>query len=257
MKIFRVFLLSTIILASVVLMVGCAAQKSPMDAGSPQNPPLPKTESILPLEIGNLWVYTNMVYDTDGNTLYDRYSLELKIPYAFGISGQALTQISWDNYGNSFDEVAYAFDWDQNGHGYLVAHRGANVPQHGVYVIGKFSGTSGFLYDSARLWLAYPASVGYSYILNLDSAGDTTGQSYMEVVSVNEPYYFADSASGQASPLTFVNCYLYKEQYGDTISYYWYNKDWGAVAYQKMYHGRKINTYMLRAFRSESYYYGI
>jgi hypothetical protein len=238
----------------ILSMLGCA-MTNPASSGSPQNPPIPATPSILPLETGNHWVYTNMVYDSAGNILFNRYPLELNIPRAFGISSTTLTPIDWNNYLNTYTDYCFAYEWDNCGYGYLIQHRGKNVTQRGVYIVGEFTGTSGVLYDSAYLWLAYPSTPGFTYTINTDTTGDTTGQSYMEVVSINAPYYFADSSSGKASPVTFVNCYLYKEQYADTISYYWYNEELGAVAYQQMYHGKKIKTYTLREFNSDAYYY--
>lgn len=248
-------------LCAAVLIAGCSRAAAPMSAednstGSPQNPPLPRTESILPLEKGNTWLYTYTVYDSAGDTLWSRYDLTLSIADIFGLqqsSTVALNRNNWDD----FDHYAYTYEWNRLDEGDLVTffdRDEAAVP--GVYHVGWYDKKVHHLYATPRLWLAYPASKGYTWqVADIDSSGDTLGTRDMEVVSTNEKFYFPETRISDASALAFVDCYLYKESYQDTVAYYYYNEDLGAVGYLQYGNGKVAKSYILNEFRQEYYYY--
>jgi hypothetical protein len=225
--------------------------------GSPQNFPLPRTNSILPLLKGNQWVYSTTVYNTQGEPMdpYVGIRQVLDIPEVYGLRGDGtLTPIGYAHRDSSYLRFDYAYEVDDRGAGYLVTYR-IDLPVRGVYVTGGYEGNRTFLYDSTRLWLAYPASPGDTYSLCLDSVRNDTNVSHMEVVSTSEPYYFPDSLSSGPSPLRFVKCYLYRETIGDTVCYYYYSETYGALGYRKYQGGVLRMTYQLRAFVQPNQYY--
>jgi hypothetical protein len=263
MQVARKSIVVILITSVIALVAGCSSVSAPtsMNAlpGSPQNPPLPKTNSPLPLDRNSIWVYTYQVYDSTGGLLFPATELTFRIPEVYGVqNGSVLTAVDWNNYQTAFPEYFYASEWDASGNGFLIAYRYQNVAVRGLYIVGQYGPGASQIFDTAHLWLAYPAVAGYSYSYNLDSTGDTANIRTMKVVSTKTPYYFPDSLSTGPSPLTFVECYLYKQTYHDTTSYYYYNENYGAVAYQEQYRNKMTKSYVLKAYQNgnRSYYYG-
>jgi len=233
------------------MIIGCAMMNAgaPTDTGSPQHPPLPKSNSPLPLTEGNLWTYSYTVHDSAGGTLYPRVHLQLALPRVYGRIDSSLTRISWTTYESAYDEYVYAYEWDQWNHGALVAYRQQNVARRGLYLLGWYDGQQTSLYDTARLWLAYPATAGLQWktVFGQGVSADTTD---FTLVSVNARYYAADTASTGPSPLSFYDCYLYKEEYDDTTAYYYYSESVGALGFVSYCGGKRCQTYQLINFNN-------
>jgi hypothetical protein len=49
------------------------------------------------------------------------------------------------------------------------------------------------------------------------------------------------------------SCYLYKQSSGDDTSYYYYNKNIGALGYQHYTGGKLRETYILKSFTHDYY----
>jgi hypothetical protein len=156
-----------------------------MATGTPQNPPFPTTQSILPLGIGNSWTYSLTAYDTLGNKIVpSSVTLALRIPGGFGLVGDTtLIALSWQNYNQTFDGFVYKFEWDALDSGPLVIHRGSYpLGSRGLYVIGWYRRSETHLFASERLWLAYPADSGKTWTFFPDSVGDSLGAASMEIL---------------------------------------------------------------------------
>jgi hypothetical protein len=236
-----------------VLWTGCAVEDAPT-AGSPQNPPLPRTESILPLAIDNQWSYSHTYYDEDGGMVQPRASLDLEIPRVYGKAGSSLTRLGehsydWERDRTTYDEYVYAYEWEQEGRGSLVAYRDRDVAVRGLYLVGFYRRDSVALYPEAKLWLAYPATRGDSWVLDTSSSG--TAPSTIEVVTTSASFYAPASENGDPSALRFFDgCYQYKETFADSTAYYYYREDVGAIGYTMYHDGRLRKSYILSSFRS-------
>jgi hypothetical protein len=233
---------------SAAMMVGCSASMAPSANGiSPQHPPVPRANSPLPLSEGNQWIYSYSDYDSAGNRIVSREPLELDMPGVYGLTGTTLTRISWQNYQTTFPSYVYEYEWEQYNEGYLLAYRN-NAAVRGLYILGQYKGTTPVLYDSAVLWLAYPAAPGKTWELTGGFAGDSAAPATMEVVSNNEPYYYIDVNASGPSKLKFFECYLYKESIGDSVTFYYYHEDVGALGYLMYVGGKLRQTYLLQSF---------
>jgi hypothetical protein len=180
-----------------------------------------------------------------------RGELNLEIPDVLGLREDSiLEQIPESyhyNYENYEGEFVYKYEWENTNRGYYLAYRDINIIR-GVYIIGEYYGESDSLYDSAKLWLAYPALAGESWTLKSGSK-----ETVMSVVSTNERFYYKDTLSGNISPVRFVDCYLYRQAGPDTTSYYYYNEKLGAVGYLA-YAGRHLaKSYILVDFKNNLY----
>jgi hypothetical protein len=245
------------VIASCIL-AGCAKSADTAMGSeseiSPQDPPLPRVASILPLEKGNQWTYSDTRYNVAGDVLGSRDQLDLEIARVYGRSGMKLIKLEWA-YSDTFDEYVYAYEWEQTNRGHLVAYRDLDVAQKGVYIIGEYQNASARLYASARLWLAYPADVGTNYQVLLPDTADTVPFT-MEIVSTDALFYCPLGGSEHVSAARFYDCYLYKQTKGNAVSYYYYNSEVGAVGYLRYEDGVLLRTYILTSFENhETYMY--
>jgi hypothetical protein len=243
-------------LIGCILLHGCSAlnpMAGPSDE-SPLNPPVPANDSLLPLVSGNAWHYTYRVYDSAGVQNSSDEDLTLSIPGVWGGGlDSVLTRLyygNWDNAFSSFSAHFYEYAWGEGTSGSLIAYLTPAGRPSGYYLMGIYQGMTTQLFDSAQLWLAYPTTTGFTYSYTTGASGDTAAIHAMRVVSVKEPYYFPHG-NGAGSGVSFVDCQLYQETYRDTVSYYWFSKPIGCIAYQRLYGGiiRKsfiLNDYTVR-----------
>lgn len=243
--------LAILSLAGLLLLASCGAY--PTASGTPQNPPFPATQSILPLAIGNSWSYSLTAYDSLGNRIApSRADLELTLPGGYGLIGDTqLVTLSWQNYNQNFAAYVYKYEWDSRDSGALVVHRG-DYPQgsRGLYVVGWYRGTATHLLAAEKLWLAYPADSGSTWAYAPDSSGDTASAVIMEVISTHASFFAPDAQSMATG--RFIDCYLYKETGAGYKSYYYYTPDIGCVGYCR-YTGDKLReTYILTGFAQGS-----
>jgi hypothetical protein len=75
----------------------------------------------------------------------------------------------------------------------------------------------------------------------------------MEVVSTSERFYCPLAGGAGHFPLTFVDCYLYRERSGKRVSYYYYHPEYGALGYLQYVDGRLRNSYVLEEYHSFSF----
>jgi hypothetical protein len=239
-----------VLIGILLCMVHCAMQPMAGDTGgSPQDPPFPRTESILPLVQGNCWNYSYTAYDSTGK-LIDPHRLDLgyMVTAQYGIPDDTtLVRITMSNYATKFNAYAYQYTVEEQDSGYLLTYRQLYpLGKRGVYIIGYYDHGSCHLYPDEQLWLAYPADSGFSWQFSIDSAETTS----MAILSTNARCEIIDSTI-MAGIRVIDSCYLYQETAGEYSSYYYYHPKYGALAYQQYYRDRLMRTYVLKSFTNE------
>jgi hypothetical protein len=238
----------------LALWAGCSLN-APM-AGSGTDigkPPFPRTKSILPLAINNSWIFSYTEYNSLGRKLIPNdINLHLSITGEYGLTlDNTLVPMNTTNYNDVFSAYAYKFEWEAPDSGYLVVYHDLYpLPKRGLYIIGEYAGGVMRLYPSEKLWLAYPADSGKTWEYNLDSAGDSSKTSTMELLSTHERFYFPNT--GSMAALSFCDCYLYKKTNGNSVSYYYYNQNIGQLGYLEYVNGTLRVTYLLKSYNVRS-----
>jgi hypothetical protein len=226
------------------------------DSGTPGDPPLPRVESILPLGYGHQWAFSYSDYDVNGVQTNSRLELNLYIGQQYGYvsdtSGHQIIELDPYSENSTYSMYVYQYEWEDKNSGWLISYRDLDVSVKGVYIMGEFEGPAYTLYDTAKLWLAYPAAAGTQWSLVL---GDSANQEVysMKVDSVNARYY-APGSSG-ACPIKEYSCYRYSQTLGDTVSYQYFNSDVGQVAYLQYIGGVLRRTHILKWFSPYYRYY--
>jgi hypothetical protein len=244
------FFIPSFVTGILLCMVHCSMQPMAGDSGSPQDPPFPRTESILPLVQGNTWTYSYTEYDSTGKP-YDqrrRRDLGYAINAQYGMSDDTtLVRITMSNYQTKFNAYAYQYTVEEQDSGYLLTYRQLYpLGKRGVYIIGYYDHGTNHLYSKEQLWLAYPADSGFSWQFSIDTAETTS----MAILSTNTRCEILDSTI-MAGIRVVDSCYLYQETAGEFISYYYYHPKYGALAYQQYYRDRLMRTYVLKSFKNE------
>lgn len=243
-------MIKTVFLLITALYLQCARSPSPMAIGSPQDPIFPRTSSILPLEKSNKWVYSYTAYDTLGKKILpNRLGLHIGINAQYGIQNDSiLVLLNSSNYQTTFPAYAYQYEMEDMGMGHLVVYRDLYpLSVRGLYVIGEYNGTAILQYGREQFWLAYPADSGKTWSFKTDPLNDTTLEDTMEVLSTKARFYVPDETS-MSGITVYDSCYLYKQKNGNSVSYYYYNKDVGCLGYQRYINGTLRDTYILKSF---------
>lgn len=236
------------IAAVLAAALGGCTSESAMDTGgtSPHDFPTPRTGSILPLQPGNEWAYSDTRRDSGGTTVYSRAELNLAIPHAYGVKSGSFELLGWSTYDPdvTYDFYAYEYEAEEYGRGVLIAYRDIDVDTPGVYLMGTYDGDSLAPYVSPVLWLAYPAVPGMTWQCNHDSLQVT-----ISVVSTDTSFHFPDKLAGSSAPVRFVSsCYLYREDHGGASTYRYFHKDYGELAGLRYENGRLVRTYILTLY---------
>jgi hypothetical protein len=231
-------------------IIHCSMAPMTGDGGS-EYPPFPRTESILPLVQGNTWNYSYTAYDSNGKMINPhRLDFGYMITTQYGMPDDTtLVRITMENYQTKFNVYAYQYVDTVRDSGYLLTyHELYPLGKRGVYKIGYYDHGKCHLYPEEQLWLAYPATNGFSWQCSIDSAETTS----MEIISTDARCEILDST--RMSGIKVVDsCYLYKQTAGEYISYYYYHPNYGALAYQQYYNDRLRVTYVLKSFTNEFY----
>ena len=238
------------VLLFLTLCIGCAV-KSTLDEGgsSIEKPPFPRTKSILPLAIGNSWVFSYTEYDSLGKMINpNRMDLHLSIPGGYGLKNDmSLVQVTYQNASDNFSAYVYKFEWEGEKKGYLVVYRDLYpLSKRGVYIIGEYDESDIRLFPSEQLWLAYPADSGKTWRYNLDSSGDSGTTSSMKLVSTKSRFFFPNINS--MTGLSFCDCYVYKDSVGNSVYYYYYNETIGQLGYLEYVNNKLRVTYLLKSY---------
>jgi hypothetical protein len=241
-----------LLFACALLCGGCAS--SPF---SPSGliPPYPRTKSVLPLGIGNTWMYSTTVYDSAGNNITpDNEPLRLAITGVFGLdNNNALVGLTRDNRDSVFPGYAYTYEWGGARAGLLVAHRGSDPyppEQRGLYVVGSYAGDSITLYKKEYLFLSYPSVAGKQWAVSPDPADSSATADSFSTVSTAERFFVPDSCVLTGG--TFYTCILYKETRGPLVCYYYYYPDIGCVGTLRYQNGVLRQSTILKSFTQGS-----
>ncbi len=240
-----------LLLVSIALATGCS-MNSPWSGAATENdfkPPFPRTKSILPLALGNSWVFSYTGYDSLGKMINPNgLDLHLSIAGGYGMMDDS-TLVPFEQWMQKKDYPAYAyrFEWEEQKKGYLVVYRDLYpLAKRGLYIIGKYENGAVELFPAEQLWLAYPADSGKTWQYSLGGSGDSTNMSSMELISTKSRFYFPDVNS--MTSLSFCDCYVYKETVGNSVYYYYFNETLGQVGYQEYVSGRLRVTYLLKSY---------
>lgn len=237
-------------LISMLLGTGCSTNyMANTGGGSPQNPPFPKTNSVLPLAVNNQWIYSFTGYDSSGARISpNRLDLHLGITGGYGLKNDTqLVRLTWENQSDVYSDYAYQFEWENRKKGWLVVYRDLYpLAIRGLYIIGEYQDSTTKLYPMEKLWLAYPADSGKTWRLNLDTLNDSSQTVTLEVMSTHAPFYFSDANSGAA--LGFCECVLYRETGINSVSYYYYNENIGPIGYLQYVNGKLFQSYLLKSY---------
>jgi hypothetical protein len=257
-----IFLLSALLFLS--LLTGCSNVTEPQSwnlnstkdiPGPPSKPPFPKTGSILPLALGNRWVFSYIEYDSAGNIINPDgkpMDLHLSISGGYGIiNDTGLVMITEQNFFTTFSTYAYQFEWEEQKKGFLVVSRDLYpLAKRGLYIVGDYLNGKAHLYPSEKLWLAYPAESGKKWQYSLDDSADSSQMHAMELISNKGEVPFPNPHSMTA--LSFYHCYIYKETIGASVFYYYYKEKMGQIAYLEYVDNKLHATYLLQSFTEEN-----
>jgi hypothetical protein len=238
----------------VALLYGCSYDG--VSSGTPQTPPLPRTESILPLTVGHQWTYSSNRYDSAGTVSHEG-TLNLSLPGVYGVRATdsvvvRLNQNNYNEYSPHFMEYLYEYEWEEYKSGYLLAYRDIDIDTPGLYIVGTYQNTRPQLYAKGILWLAYPAEKGFSWSFSYPGTTDTIN---MQVMETDTTWYHHNLVSAAPASLRFYHCYLYRESLGDSSSQYFYNEDVGALAWFRFYRDSLVRAYTLTRFDQYYNYY--
>mgnify|MGYP000732581533 CR=1 FL=1 len=246
---------ATACIIAATLCAGCANKGMDVNApGTPQDPPLPRTPSILPLGRGYRWAYSYSDYDSTGAAVRSREELNLEIGNVYGVSGGRLTLLESSAYRDTFEYYAYEYEWENANEGFIVAYRDLHIDTPGLYILGEYNAGSRTLYSSPLLWLAYPSQPGASWTLAIpDSAGADTVT--MTLVDTRAAFYAAETGlSDMAAVRFYERCCLYRQAAGSSESWYYYNDEVGCVGYLNYIDGKLRRSYILQSFSQGQYW---
>ena len=212
--------------------------------------PVPETESILPLQEGNRWVYRYTLFDSTGTkTDFPARELDLKVSRMFSLdSSRQLIRVSRSEWYDSTVQYVYGLEWDASDSGTLVSHRGTGpVELRGLYIEGTFRGSETYLLDTALLWYAYPVLTPGSWELN-PPGGDDTAVISMECLTKNGTAWMYRHDDNSPSPLVFIDsCYVYLQTSGDETCYHTCHPEYGEIAFRHYTKGVLLESYVLVA----------
>jgi len=264
-KILELFLVSLI-----SLWGGCSMADEATSLGAPGGvdsliyPPLPRLPSPIPLKVGNEWNYTISVYNsTGGKTFNGDSTMVLKIVQGFVIQNKTLTPITSNTVLKNYQwsELAFSFEWNGSGEGLIYSYRDLKDPK-GIFVVGSFSDTVGpTLFDSAVLFLNYPASAQTSWVMEWPEQvidGKSPGSTIIKMVprdtltvmASDTTFYFRNFRLNGEVPLDSRICALYRHQNGTKRIFRFFNEDFGELGYLEYREGKLYKTLMLINFKS-------
>lgn len=223
--------------------------KAPMEVGlsDVSDHPIPTTASILPLQTDNRWVYRYSTFDSTGSLQpFPDRDLKLEITGMYRLAeGGELVPINRYYDHDSADRYFYRYEWESLDSGYLVCHRGTGeVDARGLYIAGAFVGEQTVLFDTARLWYAYPG--GDITLWTIDLPGGDAVLSTIECVSKTEAAWFGRQYSNDLSPLIFLDsCYFYRQTVDDDVYYHCFHPAHGKVSMRHYCKGVLRESYVL------------
>ncbi len=220
-------------------------------AGDLSDIPFPRTSGIIPLASNTQWVFSHASYDSSGNLVSQNQDLDLSIDRVYGYTDTGLILITQQNAMEKFQLYVYEYEWESLGEGLLISYRDQNVIPKGIYIHGEYEGQDTTLYPNPILWLKYPGSIGEKW-QKIDPDTTDTIPTWYEITDTNTNFYIPTQQNNSSSPLEFLSCYVYKETRADTISYYYYNSNYGSVGFVQYVKGVMRRTFILKSYFTPS-----
>ena len=241
----RRIIIGVILGGAVALWVRCAMPVAPGTEGSDH--PFPTTASILPLQKGNRWIYRYTSFDSTGRqeSLPDR-DLQLGITRIYYLNEEnRLVQVDRHDGYDSTRRYIYGYEWENLDSGYLVYHQGTgDVARRGLYIAGTFVDTQAVLYNTPRLWYAYPVGNINSWEIVLP--GNDTASSVYECISKTEKAWFGRFIADDPAPLEFIDsCYLFRQTAGDDVYLHSFHPAHGKISMRYYREGVLRESYIL------------
>jgi hypothetical protein len=240
-------------LALALLSAGCSMLSPDTKSGGASenfiSPPFPRTKSIMPLSIGNRWMFSYTAYDSLGKMIIpNRLDLHLSISGGYGLTGgSTLDPVDTWTSRKKYDTYIYRYEWEEQDSGILVTYRDLYpLERRGLYAVGEYKGGNARLFPTEQLWLAYPADSGKTWQYSTDGSGDSSTMSSMELISTRGRYYFPNNKSMTA--LSFCDCYVYKETMDNSTYYYYFNETLGLVGCQHFIDDKLRVTFLLKSY---------
>ena len=234
---------------TLLMLVRCALPDNVGGTATEDIIPVPTTESVMPLQKDNKWSFLYTQYDSTGTpTSFPNRDAFLTISGMYYLdSNSNLIDLQYYEPDSLLQgrNIIYRYEWNGLGEGYLVYHRGTGaVDKRGLYIIGTFVNTHTVLYESARLWFAYPVEENRSWPITLPEDDSTAWT--MECVSKKYATWFGRANDEGPSPITFVDsCYLYCQSNGDHVYYHCFHPDYGLVSMRYYYKDVLQKSYLL------------
>jgi hypothetical protein len=232
---------SAALILSAHLLGGCLTEDAP------ENPWDTTTHDLFPRPFGEYMIPLEML-----PTSPDERGLQYTFAYAaFDTAGRPLTPEPLDLYVFNKTAGGYAYSFGSANQGFLIRWSDGNgLPDSaGIYIVGRFTGAT-VTFDAAPiLWLPQAPRPGVKWNLDPDR--------YMELVSADTAVYtpalFTEPDEIAKAPIQYgfqrQPTYLFRETYGDVVSYYHFRRGVGLVAFERSRNGLLLASGTLRAFR--------
>lgn len=246
-------LLVGILAAVAYVIVSCADMNAP--GGGIDDPLIPSTPSIMPLNVGSEWEYLSSWYDTSGTKiqLSDRVlTRAIREGLVLENDSTLVTPNNATYYSvENSSRYVYKLEWEYVDSGLLVRPIGTgDLDKRGLYIAGVYVHMTTTLYHDPVRWLAYPAKKGTTYTVAFPGE-DSSEIKIIQVMETAATFYAPVQNRVGASPVLFKDsCYLYKETYKSSETYYYYHPDIGCLGYLRYVNNKLVTSYIMTKYRS-------
>jgi hypothetical protein len=227
-------LMGILVLYFIVFVIGCSKDKNPVGSD------LIEIDEIMPLEVGNKWIYIDSTFSTNDSLIsVDTIQLCITGKSTILFNAESLDVYYWI-WNDKYKNIPEDYKW-------LVRNESDGLCFYGL----KYLDSSSVLGRS--LMYKYPVTTGEEweadlYSFNLDGEGNFLGFSnpfgiFMNCYSTNERY---KTALGE------MDCIVYYYQFfprpGNYEYYYYFKKNLGYVGYIVKFRGVVIRKRILRSY---------
>lgn len=212
--------------------------------------PYPRESSIIPLGVNSHWLFSHTSYDSLGKIQSSQQDLELAIDRMYGmINDSTLVLIVDSNAHKKYPLLVFEYEWESLKEGLLIAFCDKKVDTNGIYIVGEYIGEKRNIYKTKKLWLQYPSKQGNIWKMYSNDTTDTHAVIY-ELLDTGAIFSIPSQSPNSASPLNFLECYLYKESKGDTVNYFYYHNQFGSVGFLQYQNNVLRRSYILKEYFS-------
>lgn len=194
----------------------------------------PYVESIIPLKTHSYNSLQWNRFDDSGKIILPESILKITIPKVFVFdTDSTIIPFNYKVHDSTNTPYLFQYEYNNSDDGVFISYLTEDTLPHGIYEYGIYNGDSISLYSQAKLWLKYPGESGEKWFY---PKNDSINIEY-EITNTNEPFSVPGYIYNDFSPLTFLECYLYKQTENNTIQYYYYHENHGMVGYLRYENG--------------------